>query len=190
MRPTLSAMLAGFAVAVAPLAALAQPRAAPVTPGQPMPRLVIGAPGRCEMTTAGRTMPCTSGLIYVQHVNGTILVSVQSGPDVTIGFEGDSDRQPRPEEYSLHLTRLHSSVSGRTAAKGVTGSCEISMSNDGRTWHRATCRAADGNGMVTEVRFTGNGQPVTAARPGQEGPPAAGARPNAAPAAPASPPKS
>ncbi|WP_426959108.1 hypothetical protein [Muricoccus radiodurans] len=159
--------LAGLALASA---AEAQPRA-PAQPGAGavMPRLVIGAPGRCEMTVDGQSRPCTSGLVYVHHTNGSVLVSVQSGQGVTIGFQADSDRQPRPEQYILDLTRMHTSINGQTAAKTVTGSCEISVSTDGQTWHRATCRATDGNGMVTAMTFTGSGQPVTVARPGQEG---------------------
>jgi hypothetical protein len=142
--------------------------AAPLSAG-PAPRLVIGAPGSCTMKVNGDSRPCTSGLIYVQNAEGVILISVQSGRDVTIGFQVARDRQPKLEEYVAELSRMHTSISGRTAAKEVTGTCEISMTADGQTWHRATCRATDRSGIVTEVVFTGDGRQVSAARPGQEG---------------------
>lgn len=167
MRIVLPALLAG--VVCLPLIAEAQVA--------PLPRLVIGAPGRCEMSVDGQSRPCSSGLVYVHHANGSILLSVQSGRDVTIGFQADHDRQPRPEEYTLILSRMHTSVSGKTAAKTVSGTCEIGMSTDGRTWHRAVCRATDGNGMVTVMTFTGDGRQVQAARPGEGPPQPDGARP-------------
>ncbi|MBP0493101.1 hypothetical protein [Roseomonas indoligenes] len=181
MRSTLPVLLAGL---VLPLAALAQPtppgtsHAVPapgVAPGTrpgpvaELPRLVIGAPGRCELSTGGQAQPCSSGLIYVHHRDGAVLISVQSTPTSTIGFQGNSDTQPVREEYTLELNRMHTSVDGRTAAKTVRGTCQISMTADGRTWHRATCRATDGNGMVTVMNFTGDGRQVTVARPGEEG---------------------
>jgi len=168
MRPSLPLLLAGLALA--PLPAPAQTTASPdALSGQPVqPRLVIGAPGRCEMDVNGSARPCTSGLVYVHHTDGRVLLSVQAGPGVTIGFQADSDRQPRPEEYTMLLARMHTSVNGRSAAKAVSGACEIGMSADGRTWHRATCRATDRSGLVTTMTFTGDGRPVTAARPGQE----------------------
>ncbi|MCR0982244.1 hypothetical protein [Roseomonas populi] len=212
MRPTVTALLAGLALA--PLSAAAQPaapdtsRAVPipgVSPGTrpgnaaEMPRVVIGAPGRCELSTAGRSQPCTSGLVYVQHQNGTVLISVQSTPTSTIGFQGNSDTQPRPEEYTLNLSRMHTSVNGTTAAKSVSGTCQISMTADGQTWHRATCRARDGNGMETVMSFTGDGRQVTAARPGAQPGAPSGAQPGGQPGhgggasgakpAPAAPPK-
>ena len=153
----------------------------PVTPGQPLPKLVIGAPGRCEMTVNKDPRTCSSGLVYVQHQSGSILLSVQSGPDVTIGFQADRDEQPKPEEYILYLSRMHTSVSGRSAAKEVTGTCRIAMSTDGQTWHRATCTATDRSGLVTVVNYVGNGQPVTAARPGQDAPAAAVPAPGTTP---------
>jgi hypothetical protein len=162
MRVALPAIVA--CLALAPLGAQAQPNLQ-----QPAPRLVIGAPGSCQMTVNGDPRPCSSGLVYVHHTNGSILLSVQSGGDVTIGFEADSDRQPTREEYTLNLTRLHTSVSGQTAAKMVSGTCQISMSTDGQTWHRAVCRAKDRSNLETVMTFTGNGQQVTAARPGEEG---------------------
>ena len=183
MRPSLQILAVGLALL--PAAVQAQPRSHP--PSQPAPRVVIGAPGRCEMTVDGQPRTCSSGLVYVHHTNGSVLISVASGPGVTIGFQGDSDRQPRPEAYTLELTRMHTSVSGRTAAKTVTGQCEISMSADGQTWHHATCRATDRSGMVTVMSFTGDGRQVTAAHPGREGAPAA--RDGAKPAAPAAPSK-
>lgn len=163
------ALLASLALAplLTPAFAEAQPRAA--TP-QPLPKLVIGAPGRCEMSVNNDPRPCSSGLVYVQHANGRILLSVQSGRDVTIGLEADRDSQPRPEEYTLNLVRMHTSVSGRSAAKEVTGSCTISMSTDGQTWHRATCRATDRSNLVTVITFTGDGRTVTASRPGEAAP--------------------
>ncbi|UFN48759.1 hypothetical protein LPC08_22605 [Roseomonas sp. OT10] len=167
MHTALSAALAGLVIAPLATAAVAQVPTAPA-PGQPLPRLVIGAPGRCQMTVDGQSRPCTSGLVYVQNANNSILLSVQSGRDVTIGFQGDGDRQPRPEEYTLFLSRMHTSIAGRSAAKDVRGTCEIRMSADGRTWHNATCRATDRNGMVTVVTFTGDGRQVAASRPGQE----------------------
>jgi hypothetical protein len=121
------------------------------------------------MTVDDQPRPCSSGVVYVHHTNGSILLSVQSGRDVTIGFEADRDQQPKPEQYILNLTRMHTSIQGRTAAKVVSGTCEISMSTDGQTWHRAVCRATDRSNMVTVMTFTGSGPPVTAARPGQEG---------------------
>ncbi|WP_159993699.1 hypothetical protein [Roseomonas sp. 18066] len=133
--------------------------------GQPMPKLVIGAPGSCEMTVDNAPRPCSSGLVYVQHRDGAILLSVQSGRGVTIGFQADRDSQPRPEEYHLGLTRMHTSIDGRSMAKQINGSCDISMSADGQTWHRASCTATDRSGSVTRLRFTGNGQQVSAARP-------------------------
>lgn len=191
MRPALQAM--AISLVLLPVAVQAQPRPQPQSQSQPAPRVVIGAPGRCEMTVDGQPRTCSSGLVYVQHTNGSVLISVASGPGVTIGFQGDSDRQPRPEDYTLHLTRMHTSVSGRTAAKEVTGQCEISMSADGQTWHRATCRATDRSGMVTVMSFTGDGRQVTAAHPGREGSPAARepapSREGAKPGVPASPPK-
>ncbi|WP_458093881.1 hypothetical protein [Roseomonas sp. WA12] len=194
MRPTLQAM--ALSLALLPAAAQAQPQPQPQSrpQTQPTPRTVIGAPGRCEMTVNDQPRTCSSGLVYVHHTNGSVLISIASGPGVTIGFQGDSDRQPRPEDYTLNLTRLHTSVSGRTAAKDVTGQCEISMSADGKTWHRATCRATDRGGMVTVMTFTGDGRPVTAAHPGQEGAPAnrqptPATRDGAKPGAPATPPK-
>lgn len=164
MRNVLPATLA--CLLLAPLAAEAQT--------QPLPKLVIGAPGRCEMAVNGDPRTCTSGLIYVQHVNGAVLLSVQAGQGVTIGFQANSDRQPKPEQYILVLNRMHTSVDGKTAAKDVTGTCEINMSTDGQTWHSATCRAEDRSHLVTTMTFTGNGQQVTAARPNEEnrqGPP-------------------
>ena len=163
MRQALQAIVIGLALL--PVAAQAQP--------QPAPRVVIGAPGRCEMTVNGQPRTCSSGMFYVHHTNGSVLISVASGPGVTIGFQGESDRQPQPEAYTLDLTRMHTSVSGRTAAKQVTGSCEIAMSTDGQTWHRATCRATDRSGMVTVMNFTGDGRQVTAAHPGRDGAPPA-----------------
>jgi len=186
MRPILASLLASLL----PLAAAAQtpPRTASPSEaraaGQP-PRVVIGAPGRCEMRVDDGARPCTSGLVYVQNANGSILVSVQSGPGVTIGLQGDSDRQIRPENYVLNLTRMHTSINGQSAAKDVQGTCEIAMSADGRTWHNATCRATDRSGSVTTVTFTGDGRPVTAARPGQaSGAPAQGGPDRAGPDAP------
>lgn len=173
MRVTLPAIVT--CLALAPLGIQAQPAPQPVAP-----RLVIGAPGQCEMTVQGSARPCSSGLVYVHHSNGSILLSVQSGRDVTIGFEADSDRQPTREEYILNLTRMHTSIDGRTAAKVVSGTCQISMSTDGQTWHRAVCRATDRSNQETVMTFTGNGRPVTAARPGQEGQ-APGAAPSGAP---------
>ena len=173
LRPATLAFLA-----LAPIAAAAQ---------APPPRLVVGAPGRCEMQVDGQPRPCSSGLVYIHHADGSILLSVQSGRDVTIGFQANADRQPTPESYSIALTRMHTSVSGRTAAKDVTGTCEIAMSTDGRTWHRATCRATDRSNIVTTMTFTGDGRPVTAERPGQ--PAARPAAPRPAPAAPPPPPK-
>lgn len=140
------------------------------TPGQPLPRLVIGAPGRCEMSVNRDPRPCSSGLVYVLHQNGSILLSVQSGRDVTIGFEAQRDEQPRPEDYTMVLSRMHTSVSGRSAAKEVTGTCRIAMSTDGQVWQRATCQATDRSGLVTVVTFTGDGRPVSAARPGEDAP--------------------
>lgn len=175
MRPSIPALLAGLALLGG--TALAQPdtsRAAPI-PGpqgaspREMPQLVIGAPGRCELATGGQSQPCISGLVYVQHQNGAVLISVQSTNSSTIGFQGNSDSQERREEYTLQLNRMHTSVDGRTAAKTVTGTCQISMTADGQTWHRATCRARDGNGLETVMRFTGDGRQVTAARPGAQG---------------------
>ena len=186
MRRTLPALLA--CLALAPLAAVAQ---GPAPQRQPsgtavLPRTVIGAPGRCEMNVNGDPRPCTSGLVYVHHTNGSVLLSVQSGQGVTIGFQADQDRQPRPEDYTMQLTRLHTSINGQTAAKEVSGTCEIHMSADGRIWHRATCRATDRSGLVTTMTFTNDGRQVTAAQPGQERPaPSAPATP-----ASASPPKS
>ena len=196
MRPILQAMAIGLALLPVAVQAQAQSptQAQRPTQAQPAPRTVIGAPGRCEMTVNRQPRTCSSGLVYVHHTNGSVLISVASGPGVTIGFQGDSDRQPRPEDYTLALSRMHTSISGRTAAKEVSGQCEISMSADGKTWHRATCRATDRSGIVTVMTFTGDGRPVTAAHPGQEGAPAArspapAAREGAKPASPASPPK-
>ncbi len=158
------------------MAQTTQPVPQRAAPGQPLPRLVIGAPGRCEMTVNKDPRPCSSGLVYVQHQSGSILLSVQSGRDVTIGFQAERDEQPRPEEYTLFLSRMHTSVSGRSAAKEVTGTCRISMSTDGQVWQRATCQATDRSGLVTVMTFTGNGQPVSAARPGQDAAPPAARR--------------
>ncbi|WP_338662298.1 hypothetical protein VQH23_19040 [Pararoseomonas sp. SCSIO 73927] len=181
MRPTLTALIAGLALPVAALAQTAPPdtsRAAPVPgvapgtrPGQAaeLPRLVIGAPGRCELSSGGQSQPCSSGLVYVHHRNGAVLISVQSTPTSTIGFQGNGDTQPVREEYTLELSRMHTSIDGRTAAKTVRGTCQISMTADGLTWHRATCRATDGNGLVTVMSFSGDGRQVTVARPGEEG---------------------
>ncbi|MBU8538671.1 hypothetical protein [Falsiroseomonas tokyonensis] len=163
MRPILPFALSGLLLVSG--GALAQTTAAPQ--GQPAPRLVIGAPGSCEMRVNGDPRPCSSGLVYVQHQDGAVLISVQSGANVTIGFEGRSDSQPQRERYILDLARMHTSVSGRSAAKQVTGSCEIEMSRDGRTWHRATCSATDRSNLTMIVTFTGNGSQVTAARPGE-----------------------
>ena len=44
------------------------------------------------------------------------------------------------------------------------------MSTDGQVWQRATCQATDRSGLVTVVTFTGNGRPVSAARPGEDAP--------------------
>ncbi|SHJ01465.1 hypothetical protein SAMN02745194_01579 [Roseomonas rosea] len=199
MRRTLPAMLA--CLALAPLASGAQTPRPPQ--GQPqaqqgapvLPRVVVGAPGRCELTVSGDPRPCTSGLVYVHHTNGSVLLSVQSGPGVTLGFQAENDRQPRPEDYTMQLSRLHTSINGQTAAKQVSGSCEIHMSTDGRTWHRATCRATDRSGLVTVMNFTGDGRQVTAAQPGQQqrGQQGQGNRPSGSPPAtnaPATPPKS
>ncbi|ONG53018.1 hypothetical protein BKE38_13645 [Pseudoroseomonas deserti] len=174
MRPILAA---AAALALSPAIVLAQPTtqspAQAQAQGQPMPRLVIGAPGSCQMTVDNDPRPCSSGLVYVQHRDGAILLSVQSGRGVTIGFQADRDSQPRPEEYRLGLTRMHTSIDGRSMAKQVRGSCDISMSTDGQTWHRATCEATDLSGSVTRVTFTGNGQQVSATRPDAAGAPAA-----------------
>ncbi|WP_419900125.1 hypothetical protein [Roseomonas sp. USHLN139] len=178
MRPILTA---AAALALSPAIALAQMTTQPTTQspaqaqaqGQPMPKLVIGAPGSCQMTVDNDPRPCSSGLVYVQHRDGSILLSVQSGRGVTIGFQADRDSQPRPEDYHLGLTRMHTSIDGRSMAKQVRGSCDISMSTDGQTWHRATCTATDLSGSVTRLSFTGNGQPVSAARPDAAGTPAA-----------------
>lgn len=189
MRPIMTALLA--AGTLMPLPALAQTGGqVPAAPqaAVPPPRLVIGAPGRCEMTVDGDPRPCTSGLIYVQNAQGVILLSVQSGPEVTIGFQVASDRQPRPEEYHMTLARMHTAIGGQSTAKDVEGSCELSLSADGQTWHRATCEATDRSQRVTRMTFIGNGQPVRAARPGQEGggaEAAPGQAPGAAPQAPA-----
>jgi hypothetical protein len=149
-------------------------RAAPLPgPGaggaQQLPRVVIGAPGKCELATGGRSQPCISGLIYVQSQEGPVLLSVQSTAGSTIGFQGDRDSQVRPEHYTLILSRMHTSVDRRTAAKTVTGTCEVDMTADGRIWHRAVCRARDGNGLETVMTYTGDGRPVTTAHPGSEG---------------------
>lgn len=169
MPASLPALVMPLAALLAPLTiqAPAQPPSQPPAPSQvALPKLVVGAPGSCEMTVGGQPRPCSSGLVYVQHANGSILLSVQAGPGVTIGLEADSDSQPRPEDYRLNLVRLHTSVDGRSAAKQVTGSCEISLSADGQLWHRVTCRATDRSGLVTLVSFTGSGRPVVAERPG------------------------
>lgn len=209
MRRTLPAMLA--CLALAPLSAGAQAPRPPQGQPQPqaqqgtpvLPRVVVGAPGRCELTVSGDPRPCTSGIVYVHHTNGSVLLSVQSGPGVTLGFQAENDRQPRPEDYTMQLSRLHTSINGQTAAKEVSGSCEIHMSTDGRTWHRATCRATDRSGIVTVMNFTGDGRQVTAAQPGQQegrqqsgpqgGQQGQGNRPSASPPpanAPGTPPKS
>lgn len=183
MRPIMHALLAGCALLPLTAASALAQNAAPLPQpgaGAPPPRLVIGAPGRCEMTVEGDPRPCTSGLVYVQNAQGVILLSVQSGPEVTIGFQVASDRQPRPEEYHMTLSRMHTSINGQTAAKDVEGSCELSLSTDGQIWHRAVCRATDRSRRTTVVTFTGNGQPVRAARPGQEDAPQGGAAPGGA----------
>lgn len=176
MRPIMHALLAGCALL--PLTAMAAPAlaqsAAPLPQpgdGVPPPRLVIGAPGRCEMTVEGDPRPCSSGLVYVQNAQGVIMLSVQSGAEVTIGFQVATDRQPRPEEYHMTLSRMHTSINGQSTSKEVEGSCELSLSTDGQIWHRAVCRATDRSRRTTVMTFTGNGQPVRAARPGQEGAP-------------------
>ena len=143
------------------------PGTGPANPAT-LPKLVIGAPGTCELATGGHPQTCISGLIYVQSREGAVLLSVQSAPRTTIGFQGNSDSQVRPEHYTLNLNRLHSSVDGRTASKSVTGTCEIDMTADGQTWHRATCRARDGNGLETVMTYTGNGRAVTATHPGDD----------------------
>lgn len=158
MRHVLAMTLA--CLSLAPIAAEAQ--------NPPLPKLVIGAPGRCEMNVNGDPRPCSSGLIYVQHVDGAVLLSIQSGQGVTIGFQANSDRQPKPEQYILVLNRMHTSINGQSMAKEVTGTCEINMSTDGQTWHSATCRAEDRSHLITTMTFTGNGQQVTAARPAEE----------------------
>lgn len=128
---------------------------------------VVGVGGVCAepLRHAGRAFACSgTGMIYTVHGNGVVSFMVPAGERRVVAFVGESDRQVRPEDYVLYLTRVRMMTDGREDLAQVSGTCRATMSRDGRHWSRVDCDATDEDRAVYRLRFRGDGQPITVSR--------------------------
>lgn len=120
-------------------------------------------PGRCQSATVnGRAVRCGANprVVYMNLPNGITMLNVALADGRVLAFVGDRDRQPRPEEYWLYLTRVRMGTSGQSLATDVAGTCKMLTTTDGSVVHSVKCEASDLSGSKLGLDFRGDGRPV------------------------------
>jgi hypothetical protein len=120
-------------------------------------------PGTCRvLTVAGRPAACTANphVIYTALSNGRVMYGIGLEDGRVLGFVGESDRQPRPEEYWLYLARVRVNSHTDSLVLDVGGTCRVAMTADGLIVHRIHCSATDTAGKKFTLDFRGIGRPV------------------------------
>jgi hypothetical protein len=145
------------------LAALVLLAATPTAAGQDEPVTVV-FPGACRtLAVDSKAMACTSraSVVYAALPNGRVVFSIPLSDGRLLGFVGEQDEQPRPEEYRLFLSRVRIGTRASSQATDVDGTCTVNQTADASVVHRLTCEAKDAVGNRFALDFRGNGQRVS-----------------------------
>ena len=119
--------------------------------------------GRCQLALVN-SKPVRCGpntrLVYDALPNGIVMINVALADGRILAFVGDHDRQPRPEEYWLHLTRVRMGTSGQSLTTDVAATCKMFQTTDASVVHSVKCEATDLSGSHIALDFRGNGSRV------------------------------
>lgn len=119
--------------------------------------------GRCQSAMVnGRAVRCGDNpkVVFSNLPNGISMLNVALADGRVLAFVGDRDRQPRPEEYWLYLTRVRMGTAGQSLATDVAGTCKMLLTTDGSVVHSIKCEASDLSGSKLGLDFRGDGRPV------------------------------
>jgi hypothetical protein len=144
------------------LAATVMPMFAAGLAAQGVTMTTIG--GDCRIIQiASRSAACAAPAmaVYTRLPNDTIAINVPLADERVLGFVGDRDAQPKPEQYVLYVKRVRIAKGAEQGTPvEVTGTCKMEISTDGSLVHRITCDATDQQGGKYLLDFFGNNQPV------------------------------
>ena len=128
---------------------------------------IAGVPGSCrgKLQLGAATLPCTgTGIVYMALPNGRVLLTFGSatpeGSAAVVTFVGEHDRQVRPEDYVLYLSRVRYGAGSVERAWDVSGECKVTMNVAGTLWSEILCDATDADRRRYTVDFRGNGKTV------------------------------
>ena len=123
----------------------------------------VGISGTCvSVAIGGKPVRCNAKpfVLYTALPNGRVLYNVALSDGRVMAFVGESDKQPRPEEYWLYLTRVRIAQGPQNVSSDVAGTCRMYQTSDGSVVHRILCEATDLSGSKFLLDFRGNGQRV------------------------------
>jgi hypothetical protein len=130
---------------------------------QPEIDTIADIDGSCKsLKIAGHPSPCTNakGIIYTHYRHGVVMLSVGVNDGRIMAFVAEKDAQPAPGDYWLYLARIRIGSNATQQVTGVGGTCKVSMSPDGMTWHSVICNAEDADGAKYGLSFVASKQPV------------------------------
>ena len=142
-------------LACSPALAADEPAAEPV---------VVRISGTCRsVMVSGRPSACSRpvGVVYFALPNGRILLNIPLADGRTLAFVAENDRQPKPEEYWMYLSRVRLGTAAETSmATDVGGFCKMLGSASGEIINSVLCEATDSGGNRFALDFRGDGRPV------------------------------